>query len=139
MSRDPLLVLLDDRVLRFRSTAERWGVGGVATPGVLRACQAANCDSERSARVLANSQDAPPDIRNIHRGNVRVVEGDQGQGPVRPGNVPTYIHFNFLRTQCIVPHSVDIPTRGQGRNVLGRVNEYAIPNGDMKGSGLAMT
>ena len=57
--------------------------GEVATPGVLRACQAANCDSERSARVLANSQDAPPDIGNIHRENVRVVEGDQDQEPIR--------------------------------------------------------
>ena len=36
-----------------------------------------------STRAPANSQDAPPDIRNIHRGNVRVIEGDQGQGPVR--------------------------------------------------------
>jgi len=36
-----------------------------------------------SVRALANSQDAPPDIGNIHRDNVRVVEGDQGQEPIR--------------------------------------------------------
>jgi len=35
------------------------------------------------ARVLANSQDALSDIGSIHRDNVRVVEGDQGQEPIR--------------------------------------------------------